>query len=350
MADLFIITASRYRAYDHFKKTIEQPVSHHIIAKYLGSEKLKDLDKSFAGQPIYAWGAKPGENNIPTWQDLSQNDYILVYVQGNFVRLARVALKDRNFDLAKELWGLEDSQTWEYMYFLKDVEFVEYSLSEFQKDLGFKSNYVPQGFSEVKQWRYVDKFGDLESLLSKKVRHIKLNPEQFKEKVGQEIGHEVEDVILKSTPEENEVRNELKESLSTEETEAQISKLDDQLKQSPPKIVRQAIMRIERNSYLSRLVKEQRGYKCQICGTTITKVVGGFYAEAHHLDELSDGGLDFSKNIVVVCPNCHKRCHFSRVNKGSHNSNHVILTIEGTTYNIPLTSKSGNWESQVISG
>ncbi|MBN1382682.1 MAG: HNH endonuclease [Deltaproteobacteria bacterium] len=33
------------------------------------------------------------------------------------------------------------------------------------------------------------------------------------------------------------------------------------------------------------------------------------FAETHHINPLSDGGLDISKNIIVTCPNHHRIIH-----------------------------------------
>ena len=33
------------------------------------------------------------------------------------------------------------------------------------------------------------------------------------------------------------------------------------------------------------------------------------YLESHHVKWLSKGGEDEVKNIVALCPNCHKRMH-----------------------------------------
>jgi 5-methylcytosine-specific restriction protein A len=35
------------------------------------------------------------------------------------------------------------------------------------------------------------------------------------------------------------------------------------------------------------------------------------YIECHHIHRLSDGGPDHPRWVVGVCPNCHKRAHYS---------------------------------------
>ncbi|WP_373689371.1 HNH endonuclease [Rhizobium leguminosarum] len=35
-----------------------------------------------------------------------------------------------------------------------------------------------------------------------------------------------------------------------------------------------------------------------------------WYIECHHVHRLSDGGPDSPRNVIGVCPNCHRRAHF----------------------------------------
>lgn len=38
----------------------------------------------------------------------------------------------------------------------------------------------------------------------------------------------------------------------------------------------------------------------------------GPFLEVHHLLRLSDGGPDHPANVIALCPNCHRRVHFSK--------------------------------------
>lgn len=46
-------------------------------------------------------------------------------------------------------------------------------------------------------------------------------------------------------------------------------------------------------------------------------------ADTHHIQYLSEGGLDISENIVVVCPNHHRIIHATNAS-----FNHQNLTYE----------------------
>lgn len=51
---------------------------------------------------------------------------------------------------------------------------------------------------------------------------------------------------------------------------------------------------------------------CEGCGESAPfQTKSGPYLECHHVHRLADGGPDHPKNVVALCPNCHRRAHFS---------------------------------------
>lgn len=52
---------------------------------------------------------------------------------------------------------------------------------------------------------------------------------------------------------------------------------------------------------------------CEACGqkAPFQGADGYPYLEVHHVKKLSDGGSDKVTNAVALCPNCHRRLHFS---------------------------------------
>ena len=77
--------------------------------------------------------------------------------------------------------------------------------------------------------------------------------------------------------------------------------------QVPPKIVPE--IRYDRNQWLADGLKSFYDYKCQVCGNDFQPTYGVEYAESHHIEYLHEGGLDISKNILVLCPNHHRVIH-----------------------------------------
>lgn len=75
--------------------------------------------------------------------------------------------------------------------------------------------------------------------------------------------------------------------------------------------------RIERNSQLSKKVKELQGYSCKACKMNFIDeygTLGENFIEAHHLIPISKLenekiSLDIRKDFTVLCSNCHSMIH-----------------------------------------
>lgn len=50
--------------------------------------------------------------------------------------------------------------------------------------------------------------------------------------------------------------------------------------------------------------------KCQGYKAFNRRSNGTPYVEVHHINPLSEGGLDIPENTIVLCPNCHREKHF----------------------------------------
>ncbi len=64
-----------------------------------------------------------------------------------------------------------------------------------------------------------------------------------------------------------------------------------------------------RDPFLSESLKALYDHRCQVCGMNFRIKYEEPFAETHHIDSLSSGGLDISKNIIVTCPNHHRIIH-----------------------------------------
>jgi hypothetical protein len=95
--------------------------------------------------------------------------------------------------------------------------------------------------------------------------------------------------------------------------------LSDSLKtgKAQPQKVRQTHEVYKRNQKLVKILKAQYKGRCQICGprNKIETDSGDFYTEGHHKIPLGDKGYDDMANVVMLCPLCHKRLHYSKDRK-----------------------------------
>ncbi|NJN18189.1 MAG: HNH endonuclease [Oscillochloris sp.] len=62
--------------------------------------------------------------------------------------------------------------------------------------------------------------------------------------------------------------------------------------------------RAEESRALKKLLLEQRGSKCEICGYSRIEIL-----VVHHIIRRSDGGGNEPENLQLVCPNCHAEIH-----------------------------------------
>ena len=88
--------------------------------------------------------------NAGKWQRIQDGDIALFLKEGRAESVGTVVLKTRSAPLARDLWGLNDGgETWEYVYFLRDVHPLDLSYDELNKLLGYDQANRFQGFSVV---------------------------------------------------------------------------------------------------------------------------------------------------------------------------------------------------------
>lgn len=53
--------------------------------------------------------------------------------------------------------------------------------------------------------------------------------------------------------------------------------------------------------------------KCEACGAAapFADASGRPFLEVHHIDRLADNGPDRIDRVAAICPNCHRKCHYS---------------------------------------
>jgi hypothetical protein len=119
-----------------------------------------------------------------------------------------------------------------------------------------------------------------------------------------------------------------------------IAAIDAEKAGTPPAKIQEVAERYERDAELVRLLKQARGHRCQICGGTFRMRNGDSYTEAHHLEELANGGLDVSRNMLIVCANHHRQFHFGDVEIVKHTAEQIVVQLDAEVHVIPLTFAS----------
>jgi len=91
----------------------------------------------------------------------------------------------------------------------------------------------------------------------------------------------------------------LSSTVSSEERPSEPGDLEDALRRS------REISESKRDATLVAQIKTMYGSQCQLCRKKLRLPSGEFYAEAHHVRGLGDGGPDRLSNMLCVCPDCH---------------------------------------------
>ena len=120
MPQIFVFTAGNREAQRHVADTIENQIDEEIVFNNFPPAHREDLESiQEQGNGFYAWGAVPGEMNIPRWEAMEGGDYALSSYGNAYHHAARVLAKYDNPRFAERVWGTDhEGRTWRYMYFL----------------------------------------------------------------------------------------------------------------------------------------------------------------------------------------------------------------------------------------
>jgi hypothetical protein len=148
----------------HYVDTIENPVKVDLHRSVLGEPTYHHLKHLFPSGLAPMWGVTPGvdDGNRRKWERMELGASVLFAASGRIFGRGVIAAKFHNKKLAKTLWRTDASgATWEYMYALDGVTPVNIPYADFNSAVGYKSNYVIQGFTildELKSEAFLDAF------------------------------------------------------------------------------------------------------------------------------------------------------------------------------------------------
>ena len=115
-----------------------------------------------------------------------------------------------------------------------------------------------------------------------------------------------------------------------------IERFDAKYASMPPEERRRQVARLHRPSSIGRILKQLYGTKCWVCGEEgFQKRTGNQYAEAHHVEEVHTRvpGVLGSRNMIIVCANCHRKLHYADVDVRETEAGWEV-TINGKLYQV----------------
>lgn len=114
-----------------------------------------------------------------------------------------------------------------------------------------------------------------------------------------------------SAAEENLTESTVQELMKDTVDELRRKALADSANHRTP-VERRALVRMRSRAVRLYVLQRANG-KCEGCGAAapFTTVDGRPYLEPHHIRRLTDGGPDNPRWVAGICPNCHRRAHYS---------------------------------------
>ena len=110
--------------------------------------------------------------------------------------------------------------------------------------------------------------------------------------------------------------------------------------QEKPRSVKRSeyvVRKLERDNDMTQLIKQNRGYRCQICNKgVIKKKDGTLYVEAAHIKPKNEGGDETHDNIMILCPNHHAEFDMGEKKITKHTKTEIQFVLNGKKYKVRL--------------
>lgn len=155
----------------HYQDTIRNKVAFSRIAQHISSSLGRRLQQVFGTRPIAVWGSRDTPANRSKFDRMNEGDEILI-VEGQTIKLlGRVAAKDTNSELSRELWKNlrgDTQQGWDLIYFVANPKEIELPFSEFCRLVGWQEGFQLHGFTSLARERierFYEKYDDLYEIL-----------------------------------------------------------------------------------------------------------------------------------------------------------------------------------------
>jgi len=128
--------------------SLEGLIPIETIADTLTDEEKKKLYEIFPDKKVRMWGTRPALKRV--WDSMKKGDYVIFYSNNYYICAAEAVFKTDNEKLAEKVWGkYKTGETWNYIFFVKNVRQLNMHRKDFNKKATYKENFVPQGLMRV---------------------------------------------------------------------------------------------------------------------------------------------------------------------------------------------------------
>lgn len=168
----------------NYKNTIENKVSLKDIKSFLSEDDYKKIISIYPNEKFSVWGVRNGvkDGTKKRWKKIKPGDVALFAQDSMIYSTAVVTLTLENRDLATYLWGVnENNETWENIYLLDELSFMELPVKELNYIVGYSENNNIQRFTYLDDDKSDKLFNILEIMSNSYFEDV--SEEDFKEAV-----------------------------------------------------------------------------------------------------------------------------------------------------------------------
>lgn len=297
MTQIFVFTAGHQEARDHLEDSIERPVDPETVFDTFPDSHREALESiREQGNGFYAWGAIPGPNNKKYWDLMAPGDFVLGVYEATYHYASRVLDKHDNKEFAEAVWGTDNGDTWQLMYFLTEPIKVSKALSEFGEYL------------------YPKRYGGFTRISDKRLDNIVSSYGSVDRFIAEMLDHKSGDLPPQLQLGRDRVQQVAEESLEVDRvTHGDVD--EDMIPEPEGRRRIELHVRYERSPQNRRLAIRTHGTVCKGCDFDFDEVYGrdlaGSYVEIHHIKPLSEyeGEVNPATDLVPLCANCHRMVH-----------------------------------------
>lgn len=288
MVEIYLMPIGSKSPVEHMNDTLINPVEASLIRSYLGEPEISNFNNAVTTSEIPVWGLEPGKANKLRWDTFCMGDIVIFVPSNQDILVTRIIHKVRDEKLAKRLWGTssKSGQTWELVFFVDILSVLHIEKRALLDELGYDIKDNLMGNRRVTD-RFFKRFDSVGSFIHK-YSSFEVNIHSFNE--------EVADKILDYSVSKDEMLDTLRSKLEETTNSSEFIEISGK--------------RIKRNIVIAKFAKVKADYSCQACGFTFIKKDGSRYVEAAHIQPLALSKLDTVRNIVALCPNCHKKLDY----------------------------------------
>jgi hypothetical protein len=160
---LYLVPATR----ENLACSIETEVPSSKLVPFVARETIAEIQARAGVEGIRCWAMTPVPTQKAFFAKMKPGDIVLLTESdtGYFTHYAEVTFTLENKALGDTLWPFQTENSWELIYFLRNIQHIQIPKPEFVTKLGYKSNYAVPGTVRVSDQgleRFESEYGSLE--------------------------------------------------------------------------------------------------------------------------------------------------------------------------------------------